>query len=161
MKQRAAPMCTAIKVITGIVLVLTVAFLVAGFFLSGLFVAGALLAVLSLGCYLTAPVAYDVLDGMLLVHTRLGTRRFGPVMRCLPLDAADKPRCRSVRVWGNGGMFAGTGLFWSRQHGYFRAYVTRSHAEDLMWVETAKTRVLISPENPGAFMAAVTVDPPA
>ena len=149
MKQPAAPMSAAIKVITGAVMALTVGFLVAGLFLAVFLAAAGLLAIILLGCFLTAPVAYELAGDSLRVHTRLGVKAFSPVLGCTPV----RDCFPGVRVCGNGGLFAGTGLFWCQEYGFYRAYVTSARTGALLWVETPKRRILISPADPGAFAA--------
>ena len=60
----------------------------------------------------------------------------------------------TLRVWGNSGLFAGTGLFWNRQAGFFRAYVTSSKKSHLVLVESDIGKVVVSPEHLGDFFQA-------
>ena len=60
---------------------------------------------------------------------------------------------RSIRIFGNGGLFSVTGLFRNRALGNFRAFVTRpDHAVVL---RTASRVVVISPAEPRAFLDAI------
>ena len=61
-----------------------------------------------------------------------------------------------LRLWGNGGLFAATGIFWNQAYGVYRAYVTSARYQDYVLVETRTRKVLISPENPAEFVAAWT-----
>ncbi len=58
----------------------------------------------------------------------------------------------TVRLWGNGGVFAGTGIFWNKRYGVFRMYVTNARQKDFVVVETENQIVIISPENPQVFI---------
>ena len=119
---------------------------------SPMFVGVALLAAVVLGCYLRAPVAYDLTGDQLTVRFRLGEKVFAPVIRCSLLSS--RPPW-GLRLWGNGGLFAATGIFWNKAYGVYRAYVTSARYEDYVLVETPGQKVLISPENPGEFVRAL------
>jgi len=154
MRCPAAPTAPSIKIVTVLVLALTAAFLVLSSFRPELLIAGLILAVLSLGCYLRAPVAYDLSNSELTVVYRLGQRRFKPVVDC---GLIHPPFSRAVRLWGNGGVFAGTGIFWNRTYGIFRAYVTRAKPSEMVLVETENQKILISPDHPGRFVEAAGI----
>ena len=57
-------------------------------------------------------------------------------------------------MFGNGGLFAGSGIFWNRTYGMHRAYITSTKPEDLVLVETTDTRILISPQDAGTWLRA-------
>ena len=84
---------------------------------------------------------------------RLGQKVFPAVTGCSTLSARPP---MGLRLWGNGGLFAATGIFWNRDYGVHRAYVTSARYQDYVLVETRTRKVLISPENPGEFAAAWT-----
>jgi hypothetical protein len=74
----------------------------------------------------TAPfmiLGYEIRDQLLVVK-RPGWRTRIPLtgLRCAALDP--KVVARSLRIFGNGGLFAFNGLFWNKQLGRYRAYVT-------------------------------------
>ena len=150
MTMNAAPTSLAIKVVTGLVLGLMAGFCLAGIWQPGLLVVGALLAVVSWLCYLLAPTSYAIADGMLIVQSRLNRKQFGPVIRCSPVVRQDR---FGIRLFGNGGLFAVSGIFWCRAYGVYRAYVTSIKPADLILVETATQKIVISPENPALFLA--------
>lgn len=105
---------------------------------------GLALGLLALGCFLRSPVAYEIdPNRFLIVRLRMGMHRFGPVKKSGP---ATEPISLGVRLWGNGGLFAVTGLFWNRQWGKFRAYVTNIKEMVVIELEDGR-RVLISPVN--------------
>ena len=66
-----------------------------------------------------------------------------------------------VRLWGNGGLFAATGIFWNPAYGVYRAYVTSARYQDYVLAETRTQKVLISPENPEDFVKAWASSAPA
>ena len=100
MTQASAPMSTAIKVITGLVLVMTVAILIAAIKVYCLLWGGAVLATVVFFCYLYAPIAYELTGDQLTVQFRLGQKVFQAVTGCSTLSARPP---MGLRLWGNGG----------------------------------------------------------
>jgi hypothetical protein len=142
----------AIKVVTTIVLALDAGFFAATIGNRVFLGPATLLAAVILACYLFwTPVAYELKDHELIVSFRIGRRRYSPVIRSGPLDAP--VTTFTIRLFGNGGLFSGSGIFWNRRFGIFRAYVTTS-GPNLVLVETMKTKIVISPENPALWISA-------
>ena len=158
MTQASAPMSTAIKVITGLVLVMAAVMLLAGVKVWGLRLGGGLLATVALFCYLYAPMAYELTGDELTVRFRLGRKVFPAVTGCSTLSARPP---MGLRLWGNGGLFAATGIFWNPPYGVYRAYLTSARYQDYVLVETRTRKVLISPENPAEFVRAWASSAPA
>jgi hypothetical protein len=158
MTQASAPMSTAIKVITGLVLAMAAVMLLAGVKVWGLLLGGAILATVALFCYLYAPVAYELTGDELTVRLRWGRKVFPAVTGCSTLSARPP---MGLRLWGNGGLFAATGIFWNRAYGVFRVYVTSARYQDYVLVETRTRKVLISPEDPAEFVRAWASSAPA
>jgi hypothetical protein len=145
LRYSTAPMCTPIRSVTGLVIALGLGFLVASYWVIYLLLASAVVFLVCVGCYLRAPIAYEINHVGLTVEFRLGQKSFGPITRIV------RPNTRSgmgLRLWGNGGLFAGTGIFWSSQWGLFRAYVSTSNRDLYLMVETPDRKVLISPDDP-------------
>jgi hypothetical protein len=157
MTQRAAPTSPLIQVVTGTYVLITLGVLLAAAVrlspLAG--VVGGILALTGLACFLLAPVAYELSDGQLRVVLRVGRLRYGPVVKCMtPQEVASLPNLMwGLRLFGNGGVFAGVGIFWSPALGVYRAWVTSARRADLVVLNTLKTRVLITPQDPAAFIA--------
>ncbi len=149
MIHEAADLGLSIKIVTSLVLLLMVAFLIGSIFQVVLLVPGVLILTISAFCYIYAPSGYEISNNKLIVFNRIGKKEFGPVVNCHAIN--DKIPC-SIRLWGNGGLFAGTGIFWNRSYGIFRVYVTSSRQSDLVLVETAKQKILISPANVRNFI---------
>jgi hypothetical protein len=99
-------------------------------------------------CYLWAPVAYELTGDELTVRLRWGQKVFPAVTGCSTLSARPP---MGVRLWGNGGLFAATGIFWNQAYGVYRVYVTSARYQDYVLVETRTRKVLISPEDPAGF----------
>ncbi|MEW6349450.1 MAG: PH domain-containing protein [Thermodesulfobacteriota bacterium] len=155
MRYSTAPMCRPIKIVTAGVIALGGVFLVASLWNPFLLPGAGLLFLLCVACYLRAPIAYDISRTGLTVVFRLGTRHFGPIVRISPQD---KRVGFSFRLWGNGGLFAGTGIFWNRTWGLFRAYVTTSKCAGYLLVETPSQKVLISPSDPAGLFRQFSSD---
>ena len=158
MTQTSAPMSPAIRCITGIVLVMTGVILIAGVKVGGLLLGGAVLAAVVLFCYLYAPIAYELTGDQLTVQFRAGQKVFSGVTRCSTLTARPP---MGLRLWGNGGLFAATGIFWNKAYGVYRAYVTSARYQDYVLIETKAQKILISPEAPEAFVNAWASSAPA
>jgi len=150
MKQRVAPMSLSIKIVTGFILLLTLAIFIGAIYEPALVWAALFLAFIVLFCYLYAPVAYVLDDKQLVIIRRINRKTFAPVIKCTSIEN-DKPSF-GLRLWGNGGLFAGTGIFWNRKYGVFRAYVTTGKRAYLVLVETPKDKVIITPEYPEQFL---------
>jgi hypothetical protein len=132
---------------------MTVAVFAAVPFVPALFLVGALLLAILLVCYFFwAPVAYELADDTLTVFFRASRKRFDGVTRCSLI--AKRLPWLTIRLWGNGGVFAGAGIFWNRRYGIFRAYVTRSKHTELVLVETKRRKIIISPEDSRAWLSA-------
>jgi hypothetical protein len=164
MTQRAAPTSPLIQVVTGIYVLITLGVLLGAAVrpspLAG--VVSGILALTGLGCFVLAPVAYELSDGRLTVMLRLGRLRYGPVVRCMSREeVASLPNLMwGLRLFGNGGVFAGIGIFWSPALGVYRAWVTSARRADLVVLNTLKTRVLITPQDPEGFIASAASRPP-
>ncbi len=149
MEQGTAPMSLVIRFITGLVLAMTAAFILVSFYSLVFLIGGLALGVISLLCYLFSPVSYELINDQLTIRFRWGKKVFSPVMKCSQI-AGRLPF--SLRVWGNGGLFAATGIFWNSSYGFYRAYVTSSRPQDLVLVETQTQKIVISPQAPEKFI---------
>jgi hypothetical protein len=101
-------------------------------------------------CYLSAPIGYELEGGRLTVFTHLGRTQYGPIVGC---SRVPRNIFWGLRLFGNGGVFAGTGFYWSPSIGVYRAYVTSARRADMLMIETPDRNVLISPEDPESFIA--------
>jgi hypothetical protein len=151
MTQASAPMSPAIRFTTGIVLVMTAVFFIAALQVRVLLWGASAVAAVVLCCYLYAPVAYELTGDQLTVRLRWGEKVFAGVTGCTTLTARPP---MGLRLWGNGGLFAATGIFWNKAYGVYRAYVTSARYQDYVLVDTQIRKVLISPENPEEFVQA-------
>jgi hypothetical protein len=144
-----APTSLTIRIISGIVILFDAGLFSASIFRPETLLPALLLGLLIVGCYLRAPVAYYASRGCLTVRFRWGRKDFGRIIGACMID---RNPGMSLRLFGNGGLFAGTGIFWNRTWGIFRAYVTTSKKSNLVFVETETSKVLISPVNATEFL---------
>jgi hypothetical protein len=152
MRQPVASTSRAIRIVTAAVLILNAGLYVAALFQpAAIYAAVGISAIVLISYFLWTPVSYELVSGELNVSFRFGCRRYSPVTKCSPVEA---PLRAGIRVFGNGGLFAGSGIFWNRTYGMHRAYVTSTRPEDLVLVETTDTRILISPQDAGAWLRA-------
>jgi hypothetical protein len=63
---------------------------------------------------------------------------------------------KAVRICGNGGMFSFSGWFWNKRLGRFRAYATDLRRTIVLTFPDR--RIVLSPDQPDAFVAALTRD---
>ena len=72
-----------------------------------------------------------------------------------PVTATIRPdvMARSWRIWGNGGLFAISGYFSNAALGRYRAFVTDFRRTVVL--ETPRGIVVVSPDRPEAFVAAL------
>ena len=155
MKQVAADRSLSIRIITSFVLLLVGGLAITSIYQPILWFGAGFLILVCLGCYLLAPVGYALSDGRLTVYSRVHRKQFDQVIRCARIEQPNPWKMWvGIRLFGNGGLFAGQGFFWNRMFGVFRAYVTSARPADMVLVETAKRKILISPRDPQAFVQA-------
>lgn len=119
-------------------------------------IASFLLAILLTPMMLTVR-GYDVVPRELRIRRLCWATRW-------PLDGLAGARLRpnvmagSWRIWGNGGMFAFSGRFSNATLGRYRAYVTDQKRTVVL--DTPKGILVVSPDRPEHFIAAVTAASP-
>ncbi len=81
---------------------------------------------------------------------RLGWRTSLPLATLNAVEGKADAMRKSIRIFGNGGMFAYTGLFWNRQLKFYRAFATDpSRAVILRY---PKRTMVITPHDPQQFI---------
>jgi len=149
MKQKAAKMDLSIKIVTSVVLILMVGLFITSIYINGLIIAALIMLIILVFCYLYAPTAFGISDSRLIVYRNYGKREFNNVTNCRLIE---KKVPFTLRLWGNGGVFAGTGIFWNKLYGVFRMYITHAKQSEFVVVETDRQIIVISPENPRMFI---------
>ena len=151
MKQDTVKTSACICWITGFVFLLAAGILIGAIFIRPLLLGGIIIVLSSAIGYLWAPDSFEISDDLkLTVNYHWGSKQFGPVVKCYRLPGSI---CCGIRLCGNGGLFAFTGLFWDRKYGKFRMYSTSASHKDCVMVETADKKIIISPENPDAWVS--------
>ncbi|TCV91631.1 PH (Pleckstrin Homology) domain-containing protein [Luteibacter rhizovicinus] len=112
---------------------------------------GGLAIVAFLGMSLVTTQGYEVGEGMLVIRRALISRRF-PLRGAL-VRTDDLAMSGAIRVFGNGGLFAVDGLFYSRRLGWFRAYIRNSDHLIVVTLVDGRT-VVVSPDDPLGFVEA-------
>ena len=149
MKQKPAKRDLPIKVVTSIVFIMMLGFFIVSIYMNILILAAILTLMIFIICYLYSPNAYEISDNRLIVYRNFGKMEFNHVTNCRLMEEKVP---FTIRLWGNGGVFAGTGIFWNKLYGVFRMYITHSKQSDFVVVETDQQIVIISPENPKMFI---------
>jgi len=151
MKQNAAKRDLSIKIVTSIVFIMMLGFFVASIYIDGLFmaIAALLMLIILIFCYLYAPTSFEISDSRLIVYRNYGKIEFNHITGC---RAIEKKVPFTIRLWGNGGVYAGTGIFWNKLYGVFRMYITHAKQSEFVVVETERQIIIISPENPKMFI---------
>lgn len=153
MNHRTAPMSRSIRFLTAIILAMVVGFILGGIKDQKLLVGGVALAVITLACYLLAPVSFEVSEGCLTVVLRGGRISYGQIVDGTKVNGRLP---FTIRLFGNSGLFAGAGIFWNKRDGLFRVYATRAKPEEAIFVQTTRYKLLLTPNDLQAFMDDIT-----
>jgi len=149
MKHNAAKMDLSIKIVTFVVFILMVGFFIASIYINGLIIAALIILIILIFCYFYAPTEYEISDSRLIVYRNYGKIEFNRVTNCRLIEEKIP---FTIRLWGNGGVFAGTGIFWNKLYGVFRMHITHAKQSEFVVVETDRQIIIISPENPRMFI---------
>ncbi len=110
--------------------------------------------------------AYAV-DGQALVIRTGFVRLLVPLSSITAAHPDPEALRRAMRLWGNGGLFAVTGLFRSQAHGMVRVFVT-DPANAVVLIRDGQRALIISPADVVGFLARIQreqpttdLDPPA
>ena len=95
---------------------------------------------------------YTITADALLIHRPLWDTR---VSLALLQSVESNPglMMKSLRSCGNGGLYSFTGWYWNKQLGHYHAYVT--DLKRTVVLRFATRRVVISPDDPAAFVEAM------
>lgn len=106
-------------------------------------------AALWLLCYLLSIRGYALSGNSLLIRRLIWSTRI-PLDGLESIDLKTNPFCWAIRIFGNPGIFAVSGLFYHRTLGRFRAFVTdKRHACVLNF---ASGRIAVSPGDQRLFL---------
>ena len=105
--------------------------------------------VLIVGCLLFTIRGYTITPDAVLVHRLCWSTRV-PLAGLASAEFAPDIMRRSIRLWGNGGLFSFAGWFRNKALGVYRSFVTDPHRTVLL--RFAKRPVLVSPSAPEKFV---------
>lgn len=139
-----APWATSVKWITGVIVVLFawVAFATPW--------GGAAVWALMLGLYAFGPSGYALEGRELVIHRRGWSPARVPLTGLRGVRIAPDAMRRSLRTFGNGGVFGFTGWFYNSRLGRYRAWVT--DPKRAVVLEFADQTVVVSPGRPHLFV---------
>lgn len=110
-----------------------------------------------LGSALFIVRGYEVGSGNLLIRRLL----WSTDLSLTELQAAwsdPTAMAKSLRLFGNGGLFVFAGLFWNRNLGRYRAFATLPR--NAVVLKFQRRTVVVTPENPGEFLEALALSCP-
>jgi len=102
-----------------------------------------------LGCYWYRVTGYQV-DANRITINRLASDVDIPLGKVESIDFDPEAMKRSLKSFGNGGVFGFYGKFWNRKYGRYRAYVT--DLNKVVVIRAGGTIYMLSPEQPEKFI---------
>ena len=143
-------MSTSIRIITSIIILLMIGLFIASFFDYGFLIPSSLLFIICFFCWIYSPSSYEIEGNDLIVNFNCGKKVFKSIKSVSTVDKEISGF--GLRLFGNGGVFSGTGIFWNRKLGVFRVYVTSARKKEMLLLETDKDKVIISPLKQEKFL---------
>ena len=100
-------------------------------------------------CYLYQVSSYH-LDSKNIVIKRFAPNFYIPVSSIESVEIDNNAMKRSLRIFGNGGLFGFYGRFRNKKYGSYRAFV--KDLKKLVVIKTDKKTIIISPDKPEVFV---------
>ena len=102
-----------------------------------------------------AIAALGIVRGYILTDAEIAIRRVGwttrfPIRTLQAVEGVPDGMRGSLRIAGNGGLFAFSGLFWNRRLKFFRAYAT--DPSRVVVLRYPKKTIVITPHDPQQFI---------
>lgn len=113
---------------------------------------GALPVAIVLGCLAFMVRGYVVTDRELIIQ-RLGWANRWPLAQLESARVDPQAMRYSLRLWGNGGLFAFCGWFRNRRLGLYRAFATDPKRSVVL--RFRRRTIVVTPEDPAAFVQAL------
>ena len=153
-----APWGTPLKVMTGFSLLILIGVPVIGLVTGPQSNPGWIFSMIVLPLLILLSAAFFVIRGYILMEDTLLVQRLGWASRIdlSDLNAAEtdpEAMTRSIRTFGNGGLFCFAGKFRNKKLGSYRAFVTAPKRSVILRF-TDRT-IVVSPEEPEAFTARI------
>jgi len=95
---------------------------------------------------------YTITTDTLLIHRPLWDTKV-PLVMLQSVESNPGLMMKSLRTFGNGGLYSFTGWYWNKQLGHYHAYVT--DLKRTVALRFITHRVVISPDDPAAFVEAM------
>src|SRR5947207_14109258 len=153
MKNYAAPWSTSLIIISSLATLICIGVAISVAFSGRPWIALLPLAIVCASMLFTIR-GYSVTPDVLLVHRLLWTTRL-PLAGLDSVRAEPKAMRRSLRTFGNGGLFSFTGWFRNAQLGAYRAFVTDPQRSVVL--HFPKRTVIVSPSAPEEFVHDIQV----
>lgn len=147
-----APWSRAVKIITAVVIALTLALNAMPFLgrpALGLVAADTMAWGVLLFCLFFSVNGFSVRNGQLLVH-RLGWATKFDLAKLSGFEVNPHAMMGSIRLFGNGGIFCFIGHYRNAVIGRYRAYVTDQ--ANAVVLEFGERKIVVSPDDPQAFV---------
>lgn len=152
----AAPWGTHLKVLTPLTTLLIASALAAVLIQPGQDRVRPWVAALLIGVLLGGPafmvLGYEVSPGTLSI-LRPGWRTRIPLTEFRSAEPGGAPDAFRIRLFGNGGFWSITGLFWNRRLRCYRSFANNPRQAVILHFE--RRRIIVSPDQPAAFIDAV------
>lgn len=103
-------------------------------------------------CAMETVCRYELRDRTLIVH-RLLRETVIDLSGLISVRHDPEAMKGSIRVFGIGGLFSFTGLYWNRTMGWYRAYVMDPKQSVVLRLE--RRQFIVSPDHPEKFVAIV------
>jgi len=150
----AAPWGRSLKIVSLLVAVLMIGLVVFGLLNSKLTLLAKLPllilpVLLVVGTAAFMVLGYQIGNGILIIRRPGWTTRVS-LANLQSVVSTPNAMSSSIRLFGNGGMFSFTGVFWNRTLGRYRAYVT--DLQRTVVLKMADRTIVISPEAPDRFV---------
>ena len=113
------------------------------------------LPVIVLGCVLFVIRSYAITEDAIFIRRLFWTTRLNRA-GLKSAEVIPKAMSRSLRTCGNGGGFSFTGWYWSKQLGFYRAFVTDLDRTVVLRFETRT--VVVSPSDPEEFVSELNLE---
>ncbi|TNE33190.1 MAG: hypothetical protein EP349_00035 [Alphaproteobacteria bacterium] len=101
-------------------------------------------------CLLTMIRGFTLTTNLLIIHRPLWDNRFSLEAGATAVRDQNMRKGFTLRVLGNGGLFSGSGYYWNKQTGIFRAFISNQHKA--VWIKTPNKTLVISPDDPETFV---------
>lgn len=157
MKFKAAELDKTAKLATGFIFILLLGFLCLTIFgllnansdmVKGTGLAFVIILLVIIGTYITSPSSYTIIEGNIVIKLNSSREIKIPFRETKKIEPIKEER--TLKVFGNGGLFGYTGTFRARNTGLHQRWVT--DRSKMILIETIHKKYIISPKDPQSFI---------